>query len=131
MHKFRVHQNIFYQAVFRDPTLNPKKDSSLKSIKYAFKQLTIFYDVNNKISTRSNGSRFILGVSFINGIPKDVIQKAAAIAAYHSKQRNGGVVAVTGTRAANVTKPRGAKPGSVAIKKEVVFKVRPGIPGEA
>jgi predicted ribosome quality control (RQC) complex YloA/Tae2 family protein len=60
--------------------------------------------------------------------PKDVIERAAAVAAWHSKQRNGGVVAVTGTRAANVTKPRGAKPGSVAVKKEVVFKVRPGVP---
>ena len=59
---------------------------------------------------------------------KRILEQAAAIAAWHSKQRGGGMVAVTGTRARFVSKPRGAKPGTVAIKKEKVFKVRPGIP---
>ena len=58
-----------------------------------------------------------------------LLDQAAAIAAYHSKQRTGGTVAVTGTRARFVSKPRGAKAGSVSIRKERVFKVRPGIPG--
>jgi len=56
------------------------------------------------------------------------LKQAAAIAAYHSKGRTGGVVAVSATRARYVTKPKGAKPGTVQIRKEVVFKVRPGIP---
>ena len=51
--------------------------------------------------------------------------RAAAIAAYHSKARNAGVVAVSGTRARDVTKPRGAKAGTVQIRHERVFKVRP------
>jgi len=59
-----------------------------------------------------------------------IIKQAAAVAAYHSKAREGGVVAVSGTLAKYVTKPRGAKPGSVHIRKEKVFKVRPGIPKE-
>ena len=54
-----------------------------------------------------------------------VKKQAAAIAAYHSKARNGGVVPVSCTQACNVTKPRGAKPGTVHIKKETVYKVRP------
>jgi predicted ribosome quality control (RQC) complex YloA/Tae2 family protein len=56
-------------------------------------------------------------------------ESAAAIAAHHSKARGGGVVAVTCTRARYVTKPPGAKPGTVQVRKEIVLKVRPA-PGE-
>ena len=56
------------------------------------------------------------------------LNRAAAIAAYHSKARGGGVVAVSGTLARHVTKPSGAKPGTVQIRKERVFKVRPALP---
>ena len=74
------------------------------------------------------GSHVVLFVRDKTEPPRHVVEQAAALAAYHSKQRNGGVVAVTGTRAKHVSKPRGAKAGSVAIKKEVVFKVRPSAP---
>ncbi len=57
-----------------------------------------------------------------------VLDAAAAIAAYHSKARNGGVTPVACTRARYVTKPRGAKPGTVHIRKETVMKVRPQLP---
>lgn len=59
---------------------------------------------------------------------KTTLKMAAAIAAYHSKARAGGVVAVSYTRGRYVTKPRGAKPGSVQIRKETVIKVRPALP---
>ena len=59
---------------------------------------------------------------------KSTLKEAAAIAAYHSKARNGGITAVSCTLAKYVSKPRGAKPGTVSIKKEYVLKVRPGIP---
>jgi len=58
----------------------------------------------------------------------DLLRQAAAIAAYHSKARDGGTVPVSATRARYVSKPRGAKPGTVTIRKEIVLKVRPGIP---
>ena len=61
---------------------------------------------------------------------KSILKEAAAIAAYHSKAKNGGVTAVSCTMAKYVSKPRGAKPGTVTIKKESVLKVRPGIPHE-
>jgi predicted ribosome quality control (RQC) complex YloA/Tae2 family protein len=57
-----------------------------------------------------------------------LLRQAAAIAAYHSKARDGGTVAVSATRARYVSKPRGAKTGTVMIRKEIVLKVRPGIP---
>lgn len=58
----------------------------------------------------------------------ELLRQAAAIAAYHSKARDGGTVPVSATRARYVSKPRGAKAGTVTIRKEIVFKVRPGIP---
>jgi predicted ribosome quality control (RQC) complex YloA/Tae2 family protein len=56
---------------------------------------------------------------------RETLQRAAAIAAYHSKARDAGVVPVSGTRVRDVSKPRGAKTGTVQIRNERVFKVRP------
>ena len=61
---------------------------------------------------------------------RETLKRAAAVAAFHSKARNGGIVAVSCTRARYVTKPRGAKSGSVRIQKESVLKVRPGLFGD-
>lgn len=62
---------------------------------------------------------------------RKTLELAAAIAAYHSKARNAGVVPVSYTRARYVSKPRGVKAGTVEIRKEAVLKVRPGLPGRA
>lgn len=56
---------------------------------------------------------------------RETIKRSAAIAAYHSKARNGGIVAVSCTLARYVKKLKGAKPGTVHIRKESVIKVRP------
>ena len=56
---------------------------------------------------------------------RETLHRAAAIAAYHSKARTAGVVAVSGTRVRDISKPRGAKAGTVQIRNEKVFKVRP------
>ena len=56
------------------------------------------------------------------------IKQAAAIAAWHSKARNAGTVPVSCTAAKHVGKPRGARPGSVSIKREKMIKVRPALP---
>ena len=61
---------------------------------------------------------------------RNTLKSAAAVAAFHSKARTGGVAPVSCTRARYVTKPRGAKPGTVQIRKESVLKVRPGLPEE-
>jgi len=59
---------------------------------------------------------------------RSTLRLAAAIAAYHSKARNAGIVPVACTRGRYVTKPRGAKPGTVYIRKETILKVRPALP---
>lgn len=74
------------------------------------------------------GSHVILRAKPDQEPDKETLKQAAAIAAYHSKARNGGVTAVSCTQAKYVTKPRGAKPGTVQIRKESVLKVRPAIP---
>jgi predicted ribosome quality control (RQC) complex YloA/Tae2 family protein len=75
------------------------------------------------------------GHAILKAIPgeepdRETLKRAAAIAAYHSKARKAGLVAVSCTRARYVTKPRDAKAGTVQIRKEIVLKVRPAA-GEA
>jgi predicted ribosome quality control (RQC) complex YloA/Tae2 family protein len=74
------------------------------------------------------GSHVILRIEEKEEPAKDIIKQAAAVAAYHSKARSGGVVPVFCTRAKHVTKARGEKPGTVHIRKETVIKVRPAVP---
>jgi predicted ribosome quality control (RQC) complex YloA/Tae2 family protein len=76
------------------------------------------------------GSHVILSLGEKEEPAKDIIKQAAAVAAYHSKARSGGVVPVSCTRAKHVTKSRGDKPGTVHIRKEIVLKVRPAVPGK-
>mgnify|MGYP000079586292 CR=1 FL=1 len=74
------------------------------------------------------GSHVVLKVDDNAPPDRQTLDRAAAIAAYHSKARAAGVVSVSGTLARNVSKPRGAKSGTVQIRKERIFKVRPAIP---
>lgn len=59
------------------------------------------------------------------------LERAAAIAAFHSKARSGGIVAVSMAEGRHVSKPRGVKAGTVEIRKETVLKVRPVTESEA
>jgi predicted ribosome quality control (RQC) complex YloA/Tae2 family protein len=57
-------------------------------------------------------------------VPKDVLEQAAELAAWHSKARGArGKVAVHVCRAEDVTKPRGAPPGQVALRRFETVKV--------
>jgi predicted ribosome quality control (RQC) complex YloA/Tae2 family protein len=61
---------------------------------------------------------------------RKTLERAAAIAAYHSKARAAASVQVHVTRARNIKKPRGAKTGTVQIasaSKGKTLKVRPDI----
>ncbi len=76
------------------------------------------------------GSHVILRVEPGREPDRATRKAAAAVAAWYSKGRKGGVVAVSCTRARFVTKPRGAKPGTVTIRRETVLKVRPALPDD-
>lgn len=74
------------------------------------------------------GSHVILRARPDRDPDKATLEAAAAVAAWHSKARAGGTVAVACTRAAYVSKLRGAKAGTVSIRKEKILKVRPAVP---
>jgi predicted ribosome quality control (RQC) complex YloA/Tae2 family protein len=60
-----------------------------------------------------------------NETEKADLKDAAALAAWFSKMRYGGNVTVNYCLLKNVTKPRGAKPGTVSIRKAKKIKVQP------
>lgn len=64
-------------------------------------------------------------------VPRSVIEKAAAFAAYHSKARNArGKVEVHVCRAADIRKPRGVPAGTVELKRYDTVKVYPRLLSE-
>jgi predicted ribosome quality control (RQC) complex YloA/Tae2 family protein len=74
------------------------------------------------------GSHVLLRVPEGAEPDRDTLKRAAAVAAWYSKARGGGLTPVSATLAKNVSKPRGAKPGTVTIRREIVLKVHPALP---
>ena len=74
------------------------------------------------------GSHVVLRADAKEAPTRATLKQAAAVAAWYSKARHGGVVPVSCTEARYVTKPRGGKPGLVQIRKEITLKVRPALP---
>ncbi len=73
----------------------------------------------------SPGSHVILQCAESDRPPdKESIREAAELAAWFSKMRQGGKVAVKYCLVKNVHKPKGAKPGTVYISKEKTIMVR-------
>lgn len=97
-------------------------DNDLLSLKIA-KANDLWFHVNGQ-----PGSHVILRHPDGDKPDNATIKAAAAIAAWHSKARTAGIVSVNCTEAKHVGKPRGAKPGSVTIKREKTIKVRPALP---
>ena len=60
--------------------------------------------------------------------PKQVMEDAASIAAYHSKARGSHLVPVIITERKYVRKPKGAPVGTVIVEKEQVLIVEPALP---
>jgi len=64
-------------------------------------------------------------------VPREVVEKAAALAAWYSKSRGAARVEVHYCRVSDVSKPRGAPAGLVQLSKWKSVKVKPeGGPGE-
>ncbi len=61
-------------------------------------------------------------------IPKNILKKAASLAAYHSKAKTAGIVPVSYTLKKYVSKRKGAHLGQVSLIKEEVLLVKPEIP---
>jgi predicted ribosome quality control (RQC) complex YloA/Tae2 family protein len=79
-----------------------------------------------------SGSHVVLKIRSGKGEPgKKACQQAAAIAAYYSKMKTAGTVAVAMTEKRYVRKPRGSPPGTVMIEREKVIFAQPALPREA
>lgn len=74
------------------------------------------------------GSHVVIRVADHGEVPREVIDQAAAIAAWYSKARGAPWVKVDWCRRADVSKPRGAPAGLVEIKRHKTVKVTPGLP---
>lgn len=61
----------------------------------------------------------------LSELPRHVLERAAELAAYHSKARDGGKVEVHLARIADISKPRGFAPGKVILKKWTGVRVYP------
>jgi len=57
-----------------------------------------------------------------------LLEQAAAVAAWHSKARNSSRCTVDCTRARNVSKPKGAPPGTVTVSHIRLLKIKPALP---
>ena len=71
------------------------------------------------------GGHVVLRVPDDREPDRATLELAASVAVYHSKARGAGIVPVSMAEGRFVSKPRGAKPGLVEIRKETVLKVRP------
>jgi len=77
----------------------------------------------------ASGSHVIIKVENTKeAIPKNVLKKAAALAAYHSKAKTAGVVPVAFTFKKYVVKKKGDPVGTVHLLREDVLLVKPEIP---
>ncbi len=75
------------------------------------------------------GSHVLLRVENTKeAIPKNILKKAAALAAFHSKAKTAGVAPVSYTLKKYVIKKKNMEPGKVAMLKEEVLLVKPEIP---
>ncbi|MEO8399839.1 MAG: NFACT RNA binding domain-containing protein [Ignavibacteriaceae bacterium] len=76
-----------------------------------------------------SGSHVVLKVENTKeAIPKNILKKTAALAAYHSKAKTSGIAPVSFTQKKYVVKKKGMEPGKVALLKEEVLIVKPEIP---
>jgi predicted ribosome quality control (RQC) complex YloA/Tae2 family protein len=99
------------------------KNNDLLTTKFA-KQNDYWFHVRSV-----SGSHVVLRVDNTKeAIPKNVLKKAAAVAAYHSKAKTAGVVPVAFTFKKYVVKKKGDPVGTVHLLREDVLLVKPEIP---
>ncbi len=78
-----------------------------------------------------SGSHLVLRVENVKeGIPKNILKKAASLAAYHSKAKTSGLAPVAYTLKKYVIKRKGMPVGQVSLTKENILLVKPEIPSD-
>lgn len=77
------------------------------------------------VAGESGSHVVVLNPDRLDRLPRATRDFAAGLAAGYSKARRGGQVAVHLARAGDVAKPRGMKPGKVALRRYETVKARP------
>jgi predicted ribosome quality control (RQC) complex YloA/Tae2 family protein len=95
------------------------KNNDLLTQKYAYKDDLWLH------ARDVTGSHVILKYQAGKPFPRPVIERAAELAAWHSKRRTDSLCPVTVTPKKFVRKPKGMAPGQVIIEKEDVVLVVP------
>jgi predicted ribosome quality control (RQC) complex YloA/Tae2 family protein len=73
------------------------------------------------------GSHVVIRHQSGKKIPADVLEYAAQLAAHFSKGRTDSLCPVIYTERKYIRKPKGSAPGQVAVEKEKVLMVKPGV----
>lgn len=116
--KHYVIENKYHVYVGRD-----SKNNDLLTVKFA-KQNDYWFHARGV-----SGSHVVLRVENTKEVvPKNIIKKAASLAAYHSKAKTSKMAPVAFTFKKYVTKKKGMEPGKVSLLKEEVVLVPPEIP---
>jgi predicted ribosome quality control (RQC) complex YloA/Tae2 family protein len=85
-------------------------------------------DVWLHVAGGTPGSHVVIRNPTGGEVPREVLEVAAAAAAWYSKSRAAAKVDVHFCRAADVSKPRGAPAGLVQLAKWKSVKVKPAVP---
>ena len=75
------------------------------------------HDLWLHVAAESGSHVVIRNPDRLDKLPRDTVRYAAALAARHSRARDGGRVAVHVARQADVSKPRGFAPGKVQLRR--------------
>jgi predicted ribosome quality control (RQC) complex YloA/Tae2 family protein len=86
------------------------------------------HDVWLHVGGETPGSHVVVRNPQRRDVPRDVIEGAAALAAWYSKARGSPFVKVDWCLRADVVKPRGAPDGLVELKRCQTVKVKPALP---
>jgi len=76
------------------------------------------------------GSHVLIKKALAQGLPNQVLETAAQLAAYYSKNKTDSLAPVIYTPVKFVRKVKGSSPGSVIVEKEQVILVKPASPEE-
>lgn len=91
-------------------------------------QLTLHYASKNDIWLHAkdvSGSHVVIKISKNQQVPKHVLQNAAELAGYYSKNRNQSYIPVIYTQRKYVRKGKGLPPGKVILEREDIIFVSP------
>lgn len=91
-------------------------------------ELTLRYSYKEDVWLHAKdvaGSHVLIKVQKGKAVPQKIIEKAAALAAYYSKNRNQSFVPVIQTLKKYVRKGKGLPPGKVIVEREEVIFVKP------